>query len=347
MTSEKPKHTKKILVTGGCGYIGSHTIIDLLNEGYEVFSIDNYSNSSPDTLLQIEVVTGKKIVNHEADLRDRQRLMQILKQESPVDGIIHFAALKAVGESVEKPLEYYDNNFNSLLNILEAQKELGINTHIFSSSCSIYGNADELPVTETTPVKEAESPYARTKQISEDIIRDFAAAYPRHQFVLLRYFNPAGAHESALIGESPVNPPANLIPVITETAYGIRDHMMVYGTDYDTRDGSCVRDYIHVMDLAKAHTLCLDYLLHNKSMQDVEVFNVGTGNGVTVLEAIKAFETSTGKKLNYKVGPRRPGDVVAVYADNQKAKEKLGWVPSRTINDIVETAWKWEIKRRS
>ena len=337
---------KKILVTGGCGYIGSHTIIDLLDEGYEVFSIDNYSNSSPETLDQIETVTGHRIQNYQVDLRDRTKLFEVLEKEGPIDGLIHFAALKAVGESVGKPLEYYDNNINGLIHVLEAQKEFDIPAHIFSSSCSIYGNADELPVTESTPVKEAESPYARTKQMSEDIIRDFTVPHADFKFVLLRYFNPAGAHESGLIGESPINPPANLVPVITETAFGLRDQMTVFGEDYDTRDGSCVRDYIHVMDLARAHTLCLRYLLDRNSHNPVEVFNVGTGNGVTVLEAIEAFESSTGEKLNYTIGPRRPGDVVAVFADNKKARQYLGWNPTRSIRDIMKTAWEWEKQRR-
>lgn len=337
---------KKILVTGGCGYIGSHTIIDLINEGFEVFSIDNYSNSSPETLDKIEAVTGTRITNHDVDLRDKEALFEVMKKESPVDGLIHFAALKAVGESVDIPLQYYDNNINGLLHVLEAQMVFKIPYHIFSSSCSIYGNADELPVTESTPIKDAESPYARTKQMSEDIIRDFTIAETDFQFVLLRYFNPAGAHESGLIGESPINPPANLVPVITETAYGLRESMTVFGNDYDTKDGSCVRDYIHVMDLARAHTLCLKYLLNQNSQNQVEVFNVGTGNGVTVLEAIEAFEESTGEQLKYTIGPRRAGDVIAVYADNKKAQEHLGWTPSRSIQDIMGTAWEWEKQRR-
>src|SRR5690606_24508781 len=230
--------------------------------------------------------------------------------------------------------------------VLEAQKKYNIPAHIFSSSCSIYGNADELPVTETTPVKEAESPYARTKQMCEDIIRDFTVPHSDFNFVLLRYFNPAGAHESGLIGESPINPPANLVPVITETAFGLREQMTVFGTDYDTRDGSCVRDYIHIMDLARAHTLSLRYLMEGKSQTSVEIFNVGTGTGVTVLEAIEAFESSTGKNLNYSLGPRRPGDVIAVFADNKKARRDLGWNPTRSIRDIMKTAWEWEIQRR-
>lgn len=338
---------KKILVTGGCGYIGSHTIIDLLEEGFEVFSIDNYSNSSEETLDQIEAVSGIRIVNHPIDLRNKTKLFEVLRDESPIDGLIHFAALKAVGESVDQPLEYYDNNLNGLLNILEAQKNFNIPCHIFSSSCSVYGNADDLPVTESTPISEAESPYARTKQISENIISDFTVPHDDFQFILLRYFNPAGAHESGLIGESPINPPANLVPVITETAYGLRDSVTVFGDDYNTRDGSCVRDYIHVMDLARAHTLALNYLLEKKAKNQVEIFNVGTGNGVTVLEVIHAFEESTGEPLNYTIGPRRSGDVIAVYADKKKASDELGWKPSRSIHDIMKTAWTWENNRRN
>jgi len=337
---------KKILVTGGCGYIGSHTVIDLIDEGFEVFSIDNYVNSSPQTLDQIEAVTGVRIKNYEVDLRDKTALWEALTEEGEIDGLIHFAALKAVGESVDKPLLYYDNNINGLLNILEAQQEFNIPHHIFSSSCSVYGNADDLPVTEATPIKNAESPYARTKQISEDIIRDFSIPHDEFNFILLRYFNPAGAHESGLIGESPINPPANLIPVITETAYGLRDKMAVFGDDYDTRDGSCVRDYIHIMDLASAHTLSLKYLLDGKATEPVEIFNVGTGNGVTVLEAIHAFEKETGRSLNYNIGPRRPGDVIEIYANNDKAEKLLGWKPNRNIRTIMKTAWDWEIKRR-
>ncbi|WP_236976251.1 UDP-glucose 4-epimerase GalE [Membranihabitans maritimus] len=337
---------QKVLVTGGCGYIGSHTIIDLLESGFQVFSIDNYSNSSSKTLDQIEAVTGKRIKNYEVDLRNKQDLFDVLEKEGEIAGIIHFAALKAVGESVDKPLLYYDNNLNGILNILAAQKKYNIPYHIFSSSCSVYGNADELPVTENTPVKDAESPYARTKQMCENIIQDFTVPNKNFQFILLRYFNPAGAHESGLIGESPVNKAANLVPVITETAYGLRESMMVFGNDYDTRDGSCIRDFIHVMDLAHAHTLCLQYLLEKKSTKPWDVFNVGTGNGISVLEAINAFESSTGQKLNYSIGERRPGDVISVYANKNKAENLLGWTPSRSIKDIMKTAWDWENARR-
>ncbi|GAA5225426.1 UDP-glucose 4-epimerase GalE [Membranihabitans marinus] len=336
---------KKILVTGGCGYIGSHTIVDLIESGFDVFSIDNFSNSSAVSLDQIEAITGKKIKNYEIDLRNQADLFDVIEGEGQVDGIIHFAALKAVGDSVFQPNLYYDNNLNGLLNILEAQKKYNIPYHIFSSSCSVYGNADELPVTESTPTKEAESPYARTKQICEDIIKDFTVAHQDFQFVTLRYFNPAGAHESGLMGESPINKAANLVPVITETAYGKRESMTIFGDDYDTRDGSCLRDYIHVMDLAHAHTLCLEFLLNKKSEKSIELFNVGTGSGVTVLEAIEAFEASTGKKLKYSIGPRREGDVIAVYANKNKAEELLGWHPTRDISTIMKTAWEWELKR--
>lgn len=336
---------KKILVTGGCGYIGSHTIVDLIESGFDVFSIDNYSNSSPVTIDQIEAITGKRIKNYEIDLRNRADLFEVIEKEGTVDGIIHFAALKAVGDSVFQPNLYYDNNLNGLLNILEAQKKYNIPYHIFSSSCSVYGNADELPVTESTPTKEAESPYARTKQMCEDIINDFTVANQNFQFVTLRYFNPAGAHESGHMGESPINKAANLVPVITETAFGKRESMTIFGDDYDTRDGSCLRDYIHVMDLAHAHTLCLEFLLNKKSEKPVELFNVGTGSGVTVLEAIEAFESSTGQKLKYSIGPRREGDVIAVYANKNKAEELLGWHPTRDISNIMKTAWEWELKR--
>lgn len=337
---------QKVLVTGGCGYIGSHTIVDLIQTGYEVISIDNFSNSTAETLTQIEAITGQKIKNYDIDLRDRKRLFDVLEQVGSIIGIIHFAALKAVGDSVFQPNLYYDNNLNSLINILEAQKKFQIPYHIFSSSCSVYGNSNELPVTESTPTQRAESPYARTKQMCEDIIQDFTVAHAAHQFVLLRYFNPAGAHDSGLMGESPINTAANLVPVITETAYGLRDQMTVFGTDYDTKDGSCVRDYIHVMDLAHAHTLCLEYLISKKTEKKVELFNVGTGTGVTVLEAIQAFEEVTGKSLKYTIGPRREGDVIAVYANKDKAEQMLGWKSQKTITDIMKTAWDWELKRR-
>lgn len=336
---------KKILVTGGCGYIGSHTIVDLIDHGFDVVSIDNLSNSTEDSLAGIERITGKKTINYRVDLADWEATRQVFEAHPDIAGIIHFAALKLVGESVHQPLRYFRNNLNSLLNILGCMKAYSVNCLIFSSSCSVYGNATELPVTENTPLQEAESPYARTKQMGEQIIQDFSRANPQCQNIILRYFNPAGAHESALIGEAPSNPATNLVPVITETAYGKRPEMTVFGDDYDTRDGSCVRDYIHVMDLANAHTKALQYLLAKRNEANREIFNLGIGEGVTVLEAIHAFEKVTGRKLNYKIGDRRPGDVVAIYANYEKAARLLGWAPQRNIDDIMRTAWDWEVKR--
>ena len=335
----------KILVTGGCGYIGSHTIVDLIMNGFEVISVDNFCNSDEGVLKGIEAITGKKVKNYAIDLCWEDAIEQVFKENPDLEGIIHFAALKSVGESVQHPIEYFRNNLNSLLNILEGMARFNVPNLIFSSSCSVYGNADELPVTENTPLQEAESPYARTKQMGEQMIVDFAHRYPMCKSVLLRYFNPAGAHESALIGEAPSNPASNLVPVITETAVGKREGMTVFGADYETRDGSCIRDYIHVMDLANAHTKALQYLLEEKNKENLEIFNLGIGEGVTVLEAIQAFMKVTGQKLNYQIGERRPGDVVAIYANNEKAEKQLGWIPHRDIDDIMNTAWNWEVKR--
>lgn len=335
----------KVLVTGGCGYIGSHTIVDLIENGFDVVSVDNLSNADDTALQSIEAITGRRVKNYAVDLCDATATRRIFDENPDIGGIIHFAALKAVGESVEKPLHYYRNNIESLLNILQNMVDFGIRHHIFSSSCSVYGNASELPVTESTPLSQAESPYARTKQIGEDILRDVSAVHPNMNNILLRYFNPAGAHESGLMGESPKNAASNLVPVITETAIGKRAKTVVFGDDYDTRDGSCIRDYIHVMDLANAHTKALQYLLSGRNDQNCEVFNLGIGEGVTVLEAVNAFEKVNDMKLNYEVGPRRAGDVVAVYADLTKASQKLGWVPQRNIEDIMRTAWVWEQRR--
>ncbi len=337
---------KKVLVTGGCGYIGSHTIVDLIDHGFEVVSVDNLTNADEKPLAGIAEITGQQVFNYRTDLCDYEATRQIFVDHPDLIGIIHFAALKAVGESVEQPLRYFRNNLNSLLNLLDLSQEFGVNNFIFSSSCSVYGNARELPVTETTAFQEAESPYARTKQMGEQIIRDVGQANPNLRAVLLRYFNPAGAHPSALIGESPVNPALNLVPVITETAMGRRAKVTVFGDDYGTRDGSCIRDYIHVMDLANAHTKSLQYLQEQKNEEACESYNLGIGEGVTVLEAIKAFEKVTGQALNYEIGARRPGDVVAIYSNYQKAAERLGWEPARGIEDIMHTAWEWE-KRRS
>ncbi|MEO1516056.1 MAG: UDP-glucose 4-epimerase GalE [Bacteroidota bacterium] len=337
---------KKVLVTGGCGYIGSHTIIDLIDNGFEVISVDNLVNSDLKPLEYIQQITGKSVTHYSTDLCDKEGTRQIFKDHPDIVGIIHFAALKAVGESVEQPLRYYDNNLNSLINVLSLSLEYDIANFIFSSSCSVYGNASELPVTEHTPLQAAESPYAHTKQIGEGIIQAFCHKHASSQAVILRYFNPAGAHESGLIGESPVNVALNLVPVITETAIGKRSSMMVYGDDYDTRDGSCVRDYIHIMDLANAHTKSLQYLLAEKNSKNCSIFNLGLGDGATVLEAINAFEKVTGQQLNYQIGPRRPGDVVAIYANNDLANRELDWKPQRRIEEIMKSAWEWE-KRRS
>jgi len=338
---------KKVLVTGGCGYIGSHTIIDLIANDFDVISVDNLSNSDEKVLEGIQAVTGKTVKNYRSDLCDLEATRRLFSENDDLCGIIHFAALKSVEESVFQPLRYFHNNLNSLINVLKCAREFGVEHFIFSSSCSVYGNARELPVTEKTPFGEAECPYARTKQMGEQIIRDFSAADSTVKAILLRYFNPGGAHESALIGESPRNTATNLVPVITETAIGKRQQMTVFGDDYDTRDGSCIRDYIHVMDLANAHTKCLQYLMEGKNESNREVFNVGIGEGVTVLEAVHAFEKVTGRQLNYRIGKRRAGDVVAIYANKNKAAKLLGWQPKRGIETIMETAWKWEVARTS
>lgn len=337
----------KVLVTGGCGYIGSHTVVDLLNNGFEVVSIDNLINSDSVVLEGIKKITGVDVTNYEVDLIDQEAVLKVFEEHPDIKGIIHFAALKAVGDSVQQPIQYYRNNLIGMINIMEAMRQFDIPNLIFSSSCSVYGNAKELPVTESAPLQEAESPYARTKQMCEKIIEDTLVPFTNMNAILLRYFNPAGAHESALIGEASANKATNLVPVITETAIGKRAQMKVFGADYDTRDGSCIRDYIHVMDVANAHTKALKYLLEEKNEDRLEIFNLGIGEGVTVLEAIQAFEKVTSKKLNYVMGDRRPGDVVAIYADNTKASKLLGWKAERGIDQIMETAWKWEEVRSS
>lgn len=336
----------KVLVTGGCGYIGSHTIVDLINNGFEVISADNLVNSDTSSLNGIEEITGKSVKNYEIDLCNRVETLKIFEENPDIIGVIHFAALKSVGDSVNQPISYFHNNINSLLNVLEGIKINKVPHFIFSSSCTVYGNADELPVTESTPLKEVESPYGRTKAFAEQIIHDVYKVMDGKS-ILLRYFNPAGAHDSNLLGESPINPPQNLVPVITETAIGRREKMMVFGDDYDTRDGSCLRDYIHVMDLADAHTKALQFLQKNPNHQKVDVFNLGIGEGVTVLEAVKAFEKVNNLKLNYEIGPRREGDVIAIYADNSKSENLLMWKPVRKIDEIMLTSWKWELKRSS
>ena len=332
-----------ILVTGGCGYIGSHTIVDLIENGFDIISIDDNSRSSELALNGIEKITKQKVKNYKVDLKNFDETRAVFQENLGILGIIHFAAYKAVGESVEQPLSYYENNMFSLINLLKCVKEFSIPHFVFSSSCTVYGNPDQIPVTEKSPIKEAESPYGATKQMGERILQDFTKVQSTSA-ILLRYFNPVGAHPTANIGELPLGKPQNLVPAITQTAIGKIPKMFVYGTDYDTRDGSCVRDYIHVCDIAHAHTLALQYLIDKKNATQCDVFNLGTGNGVTVLEAIKTFETVSGVKLNYETGGRRPGDVVAIYANNDFAVKALGWEILYDLKEMMRTAWAWEQK---
>lgn len=336
----------KILVTGGCGYIGGHTMVDLLDNDFEVISIDNFSRSSQVILDNIALTTGENCTNYAIDLCDLAATRKVFEAHPDIKGVIHFAAYKSVNESVNHPLRYYHNNIESLVNILTCIEEFAIPYFVFSSSCSVYGNASELPVTENTPRQQAESPYGHTKQIGEDIIQAMAKTSDKTAHIALRYFNPVGAHPKALMGEMQERP-ENLVPYITQTAIGKRSHLTVFGDDYDTRDGSCIRDYIHVMDIAHAHTLALQYLIAAKNEQAYEIFNLGTGNGVTVLEVIHAFEKVAQQSLNYKIGERRAGDVVTIYADNKKAKEQLGWIPKYTLEDMMSTAWQWELRMQS
>ncbi len=331
-----------ILVTGGCGYIGSHTLVDLLENGYDVVSIDNNSRSTLQLLRGVERITGKEIINYTIDICDHAALREVFSKHK-FDGIIHFAAYKSVDESVREPLLYFQNNLVSQINMLRCCEEFGIKNFVFSSSCSVYGNAEKIPVTELTVLNEAQSPYGRSKQIGEDMIRDIAKT-GKTRFILLRYFNPAGSHPSGEIGEIPHGRPSNLVPAITQFAAGKLPGLQVFGTDYDTRDGSCVRDFVHVSDIAHAHTLALDFLARNTEQEFCEIYNLGTGNGITVLETIKAFEEVSGEKLGYKVADRRPGDVVAIYADNKKATDTLRWQPRYDLRDIMRTAWDWEKK---
>jgi UDP-glucose 4-epimerase len=333
----------KILVTGGCGYIGSHTIVDLIENGYEVISVDNNSRSNADILNGVERITGKKVKNYKVDLCDLDDTHAIFEENTDISGIIHFAAYKAVGESVEKPLMYYENNLAALVNILKCVQEFDIPYFVFSSSCTVYGNPDKIPVVESTPTKPAESPYGATKQMGEQILTSLSAISDT-KIIALRYFNPVGAHPSIEIGELPIGRPQNLVPAITQTAIGKLPKMWVHGNDYDTRDGSCVRDYIHVSDIAHAHTLAIQFLENNRNKSNYEIFNLGTGNGVTVLEAINSFEKVSGVKLNYEIGPRRPGDIMAIYANNDHAVKTLGWEIRYNLDDMMRTAWQWEQK---
>lgn len=331
----------KILVTGGCGYIGSHTLVDLIENGYEVISVDNNSRSTPAILKGVEKITGKPIKNYKVDLCNFDDSFAIFEENQDIKGIIHFAAFKAVGESVLKPLMYFENNLTSLINLLKCVQEFKTPWFVFSSSCTVYGQPDTPMVTEASPLKPAASPYGATKQMGEQILTEFQKANDT-RVILLRYFNPVGAHSSALIGELPIGKPQNLVPAITQTAIGKLPEMTVFGNDYPTRDGSCVRDYIHVSDIAHAHTLAIKYLEEERNTGKLEVFNLGTGNGVTVLEAIRSFEEISGQKLNHEIGSRRPGDIVAIYANNDKAKKILGWTPKFSLDEMMATAWKWE-----
>ncbi|MES2566592.1 MAG: UDP-glucose 4-epimerase GalE [Bacteroidota bacterium] len=333
-----------IIVTGGAGYIGSHTIIELLQQtNYTIVSIDNFSNSNSDTFDRIEKITGKQVKNLNVDICNLEALeLAISKVKDPI-GIIHFAAFKSVPQSVADPLLYYHNNIASLVNILKISKSLNISNFIFSSSCSVYGNVEELPVTELTPFSVAESPYAHTKQMGEDIVTKFTKSEPNFKSVLLRYFNPVGAHPTGFNGEYPRNRPDNLVPYITQTAAGILQKLTVFGNDYDTRDGSCIRDYIHVNDIADAHVRALNYLIENKQKKATSVFNLGTGVGVSVLEAIGSFEKVTQQKLNYQIGPRRAGDVISIYANNDFVKKELEWTPKYNLDDMMLSAWKWQM----
>ncbi|MDQ3048357.1 MAG: UDP-glucose 4-epimerase GalE [Bacteroidota bacterium] len=335
---------QKILITGGAGYIGSHTITEIIeNTDHEVVSIDNFSNSSENVFSKIEKITGKKVKNYSIDLCDKDAVETIFKTEKDITGVIHFAAFKSVPESVSNPNKYYQNNINSLLNVLESCIKFNVSDFIFSSSCSVYGNIDDLPVKETTELKKPESPYAYTKQVGEEILKDYVRAFPVFQTIALRYFNPVGAHVSGLLGEAPLGKPNNLVPIITQTATGKIKEMTVYGNDYPTRDGSCIRDYVHVTDIAIAHLKALDYLSQRKNIENFSVFNLGTGSGVSVLEAIQTFEKISKLKLNYKVGPKRPGDVCAIYSDTTLSEKELGWKPRFSLEEMIETAWKWEL----
>lgn len=337
---------RKILVTGGCGFIGSHTIVDLLENGYDVISIDDNSRSSAFSINGIEKITGKKVKNYKVDLKNFDETQAVFQENTDIAGVIHFAAYKAVGESVAAPLLYFENNLFSLINLLNCVEEFSIPHFVFSSSCTVYGNPDSIPVTEAFPIKKAESPYGATKQMGEEMLTDFTKN-GACDAILLRYFNPVGAHPSAIIGELPIGKPQNLVPAITQTAIGKLPKMKVFGNDYDTRDGSCIRDYIHVCDIAHAHTLAIQYLENAKNEGPCDIFNLGTGLGVTVLEAIQTFEEVSGVKLNYEIAPRRSGDVIAIYANNDKAVNKLGWNIKYGIKDMMKTAWEWELKLKA
>ncbi len=337
---------KKILVTGGIGYIGSHTVVELQQSGYDVVIVDNLSNSNIEVLDGIEKITGIRPAFEQFDLCDAHKTMKFFDKNQNIDAIIHFAALKAVGESVKLPLKYYANNLNSTINLLNAMQQYKVKNFVFSSSCTVYGQPDILPVTEQAPIKKALSPYGNTKQIAEEMLQDSLEVNNNLAVIALRYFNPIGAHTSALIGELPLGIPNNLVPFVTQTAAGLRSLLSVFGNDYDTPDGTCVRDYIHVVDLAKAHVIAVKRLLESKNKTAFEVFNLGTGNGNTVLDVINTFEKVTGVKLNYKIVERRIGDIEKVWADTTFANNELGWKSQLSLGDALLSAWKWETEYR-
>lgn len=333
---------EKILVTGGTGYIGSHTTVELQKAGYEVVIIDNLSNSNESVIDGIEEITGIRPVFVKGDCTDIETLKKLFKDNPGIKGIINFAASKAVGESVQKPLLYYRNNLNTLINLLQLMPEFGVKGIVFSSSCTVYGEPDKNPIDETAPIKPATSPYGNTKQISEEIIEDYVKSGAPIKSILLRYFNPIGAHPSAKIGELPLGVPQNLVPYLTQTAAGIRKELTVFGDDYNTPDGSCIRDYIDVVDLAKAHVIAMRRMLENNDTDAVEIFNLGTGRGLSVLELINAFEAATGVPVPHKIGPRRAGDIEKIWADPKKANEVLGWTAEADIKDTMRNAWAWQ-----
>lgn len=338
--------SKKILVTGGTGYIGSHTVVELQNAGFEVVIADNLSNSKIEVLDALEEITGIRPLFEKVDLADAQAASDMFDRHGDIKAIIHFAAYKAVGESVQKPLEYYRNNLNSLMNILDNMRSRKIRNMVFSSSCTVYGQPDQLPVTEKTPRKPAESPYGNTKAIAEDILRDFCKVNPELSCIALRYFNPIGAHPTALIGELPIGVPGNLVPFITQTAAGIREELSIFGDDYQTPDGTAIRDYINVVDLSEAHVVAINRLLEQKAAQNYEFFNVGTGNGLSVMELVQTFIRVTGVKLPYKIAPRRQGDIEKIWADTTISNRELGWEAKKTVDETLLSAWNWEKRVR-
>jgi UDP-glucose 4-epimerase len=334
---------KKVIVTGGAGFIGSHTAVQLVEAGYTPVVVDNFCNSERSVMERLEKIIGKPVKLHDVDCGDRTKMERVLAEEGEIYGLIHFAAYKAVGASMSKPLDYYQNNLGSLVSVLQVMAAAKVRRFVFSSSCTVYGQPDVLPVTEQSPIKTAESPYGRTKQFCEDVIGDHVASGANIGAVILRYFNPVGAHESSLIGELPIGAPENLVPYITQTAVGIRKELTIFGNDYDTPDGTCIRDYIHVVDLAAAHVKALEWIERQPDKPLKQVFNVGTGKGTSVLEVIQAFEKASGQRLNYKIGPRRPGDVVQTYADVSKSTKELGWKAKLGIVEAMRDAYKWQV----